>query len=311
MRELRIIHVALNNRRQDALCNALASLGPYLEIDWISEIRTKGVGQFRADLIRTANEFQPDVIFMQLQNPDVIDPGTARQLPGFRINWTGDVRQPLPDWYIDLGRAIDLSLFTNTQDVIEMERHGAKADYLQIGFDPNVFCKTGIERSGPEIIFMGNNYGTTYPLSKFRYEMVHRLHEVYGERFQVYGGQWDIPAKVVQHNTKEECEIYQRAKIGINLSHFDLGRYSSDRIHSIMGSGCFCLTKWYPEIEKEFEAAHNIGIWNDLEELVELVGVYLKFDGIREPIAQAGYELVHSRDTWAMRIEQLKTMLPI
>jgi spore maturation protein CgeB len=310
-RPLRILNIALNNKRQVALCDALASMGPYLEIDWIEEVKQKGLGTFRNDLINTANEFRPDVIFCQLQNLGVIDPDTARQLPGFRINWTGDVRQPTPQWYIDLGKAIDLTLFTNIADVDTLRANGCSADYLQIGFDPNVFRKLPDVEKDIDIVFMGNNYGNMFPLSQLRSEMVNRLYAVYGDRFRVYGQPWPIPSQTVEHNTHAECEIYNRAKIGINLSHFDLGMYSSDRIHSIMGSGCFCLTKWYPGIEKEFEPANNIGIWRDLDELIELVGDYLKFDGIREPIAKAGYDLVHSRDTWQRRIEQLKTMLPI
>lgn len=307
---MKVIHVALNNKRQTALCDALASLGEYKEIDWCAEERRIGLDRFQQFLIDEAQAFRPDIIFMQLQNDKVVRPETAKQLPGFIMNWTGDVRQPTPQWYIDLGRVIDRTLFTNTADVEALRKAGCKADYLQIGFDPNVFCKTGIEKSGPEIVFLGNNYHNGFPLSQLRSDMVQRLYNVYGDRFQVYGAPWNVPSKTVEHNTKEECEIYQRAKIAINISHFDLGRYSSDRIHSIMASGAFCLTKWYPEIEKEFTPGEHVGVWHDLDELISLVDFYLKLDHTRESIAQRGYELVHSRDTWAARIQELKKMLP-
>lgn len=317
---MRVLHIALNQERQTALCDALASLGEYKEVDWIKERAERGLTGFKSHLIRLAKDFVPDVTFMQLQGAGIIDTETAQQIPGFRINWTGDVRQPLPDWYIELGRVIDLTLFTNTADVDRMRAEGLNADYLQIGFDPKVYDNGSwgdddgtqwYPAKTTDIVFMGNHYGSLYPNSKLRYDMAHHLHRTYGERFKLYGGSWDIPADYVQHNTKKECEIYQRAKIAINCSHFDLGRYSSDRIHSIMASGTFCLTKYYPGIEEEFTPGEHVGVWHDLDELMSLTDFFLKLDNTREGIAAKGYELVHSRDTWAKRIEQLKTMLPI
>jgi spore maturation protein CgeB len=307
---MRVLHIALNNLRQDALCDALASLGPYREIDWIAEINRKGLEDFRSDLIASAVEFQPDLVFMQLQTPGVINPATAGSLPGFRVNWTGDVRQPIPQWYIDLGKAIDLSLFTNTADVDAMRAQGAAADYLQIGFDPDIFNRgsTPINKT-QDVVFMGTYYRGKYPLSGLRHEMVQRLHEELKYRFALYGFNWDLPADAIQHNTPEESAIYRRAKIGINLSHFDLGRYSSDRIHSIIGSGTFCLTKWYPDIELEFEPGKHVAVWHTLDELVEKVNYYLEHEDEREAIAAAGYRLVHERDTWGSRIKELEAMV--
>lgn len=308
---MKILHIALNMLRQDALCDALASLGEYREIDWIAYKDKHGVDALNRHIIQVAEEFQPDFTFMQIQTGGMVYPETAAKIPGFVSNWTGDVRQPLPQWYIDMGKVIDLSLFTNTADVDVMRENGCKADYLQIGFDPNVYSNGGLPARTTDIVFMGNHYGmNAYPLSKLRYDMVHKLHEVYGERFQLYGGNWDLPAKYVQHNTKQECEIYQRAKIAINCSHFDLGRYSSDRIHSIMASGTFCLTKFYPDFDKEFRMETDLAVWFDLDDLITQIDLLLSADEYREKIAHSGYELVHFRDTWAKRIEQLKTMLP-
>jgi hypothetical protein len=306
---MRVLHIALNNLRQDALCDALASLGEYREVDWIAEINQKGLWGFRSDLIATAGEFQSELVFMQLQTPGIVDTGTAAQLPGFRVNWTGDVRQPLPDWYIDLGGAIDLTLFTNTADMEAMRSKGCKADYLQIGFDPNIFNDKGHLTKTIDIVFMGNHYPSAYPLTELRYEMAHLLYRHYGGSFALYGNNWNLPAEMVQHNTHGECEIYRRSKIGINLSHFDLGRYSSDRIHSIMGSGTFCLTKWYPDIEHEFEPGKHLAVWHTLNELIEKVNYYLQHEEEREKIARSGYELVHSRDTWQVRIGELVGMM--
>lgn len=310
---MKLLHIALNNARQTALCNALASLGEYEEIDWIAVRQKEGAAGLQQHILHTCNWFHPDVVFMQLQSAGVVELDTLRNIPGFKINWTGDVRQPLPQWYIDTGREVDLSLFTNTWDVEAMRSLGLNADYLQIGFDPEIYCKGEPVDKTIDIVFMANHYGlNAYPNSQLRYDVAHALHKRYGKRFALYGGSWDLPASYVQHGTKAACEVYQRAKIAINLSHFDLSRYSSDRIHSIMASGCFCLTKYYPDMEQEFMAGKNIGVWHSIGELVEDIDFYLDNDSLRETIARRGYDLVHSRDTWAHRIENdLKPMLKI
>jgi hypothetical protein len=50
---MKVLHLALNNLRQPALCDALASLGEYREIDWIREEREKGRAGLKRDLINS------------------------------------------------------------------------------------------------------------------------------------------------------------------------------------------------------------------------------------------------------------------
>src|SRR4051812_43794692 len=69
------------------------------------------VGDFNRNVLEIAYEFKPDLIFIQIQAPNIIYPETAAQLGGigFVMNFSGDVRRELPPWYIDIGRRIQLS----------------------------------------------------------------------------------------------------------------------------------------------------------------------------------------------------------
>lgn len=305
---MKILHIALNNLRQASLCDALQEQGEYLEIDWINEVRRNGVQTFRRDLITRAQQFKPDLTFMQLQTPDIVDPETAKQIPGYKVNWTGDVRQPLPQWYVDLGKVIDLSLFTNTSDVDAMRKAGCKADYLQTGFDQNIFFPKKEGEQVFDIVFMGNHYGELFPLSRFRYEMVHRLRNRYGEHFHLFGKAWDIKYQDLMYNQAGECSVYRRTKIAINLSHYELPRYSSDRNLRIMASGCFCLSHYWPQAEKDFLTS-EIAYWRSLDDLEKSIDHYLIHEKERKLIATGGALLVHGRDTWHHRIKQLLDLI--
>src|SRR3990167_9578300 len=150
----KVLHLALG-RDQPTLEDALSSLG---EIKNIDHCRNKN---FFAEALSQ----KWDVVFMQVQSAGVVTPEFCQRLTGVRLNWTGDVRQPTPQWYLDVGRVIDNTLFTNTDDVRYLHQHGIGADYLQIGFDHHVFVPYGEQGRYPDVVFMANNYRDVFPLS--------------------------------------------------------------------------------------------------------------------------------------------------
>lgn len=288
---------------QDGIRNALANYGNVIYLDWTK----RGQRYFNEDVVMLFDEHRPELVFMQIQTPNIIKPKIADYMAknSFVINWSGDVRHPVPNWYVEIGRLIQLTLFTNMNDVNYLNRFGANADYMQIAIEEN-FKPTGIKREEAEIIFMGNNVGG-FPLSRYRIDMVNFLRGAYGNRFKCYGVNW--PHYSHEPQQLEESKIYRGAKIGINLSHFNYERYTSDRLLRIMGSGCFCLSHNYPGIEKEFEIGKHLDVWNDLTELKAKIDLYLKDNDLRNKIAAAGSKHVHQNHTWDKRFEELSQKL--
>jgi glycosyltransferase involved in cell wall biosynthesis len=261
-----------------------------------------------------------DLVFLQIQTAGVIPAELIEKMRAIRpdckfVNWTGDVRDPLPEWYIELGRVMDLTLFSNMTDVKKARAKGIKADYLQIGFDTQLFSpQPPIKgRVGwPPIVFMGNNYGDMFPLSKFRQEMVKHLKTRYNNDVGIYGGNWGTLATAnLMGHEKKEADCYRACKIAINLSHFDYERYSSDRIFRIMASGAFCLAKHYPGIELEFTPGMNLDTWSTISELDEKIKYYINSDEERNKIAAAGCQHVYANHTWENRVQELKDLLNI
>jgi hypothetical protein len=256
------------------------------------------------------DKHKPDLLFMQIQTEGIITIETAKYLATKTkvINWTGDVRFPTPNWFLDIGRHIHMTLFSNMYDVEFLRTHGINTDYLQIGFPTEIFNPKGqVRKLVPEIVFMGNNVGG-FPLSSYRVDMVNALKKRYGNMFGVYGINWGKGIHSIPDQHEEAC-YYRGARIGINLSHFNYSRYSSDRLLRMMGAGCFCLTHDYKDYGLEFENGKHFDVWSNFTQLFEKIDYYLENVNVRQQVAEQGCKHVHDNHTWSKRIEQLIKMI--
>ena len=261
-------------------------------------------------ILMTAHEFMPDIIFMQIQREGIVTVDTVKTLHEkgfFVINWTGDVRSPIPQWYFDLAPYCVTS-FSNMNDVLEMREFGLKSEFLQIGYDPQVFYKKEGVYKDLDIVFMGNNYRGMFPLSDFRVEMVTRMKKEFGERFRVYGNGWECSSGDLNGNQDAENDIYNRAKIGINLSHFNYSHYSSDRMYRLMGSGCLCLSHFYPNITEDFDIT-TIGLWEGIDDLIKACKMYLSaHDEMLEIMGVEGMKYVQNFYSYKQMAENIIKM---
>lgn len=298
---MNLLHIGLYSAKepQQALRLALRNASDsYKEIDWSSMIQSLGKSALNGYMLDT----RQDTIFMQIQAQNIIDVETVKALSkrGVKIfNFTGDVRQPLPDWYKELAPYVT-SLFTNENDAIFLKELGYNAHYFQIGYDETIYCPEG-EKGEYEIVFMGNNYKNMFPLSALRELMVEHLQKRYGKRFQVFGTGWKDGVSLM-FKQKEEAKVYRGAKCAINLSHFNLKRYSSDRMFRIMGCGAPCLSHHYPDIEKEFNRGEHLVTWTNFHELDALIDECLNTD-YRKNIGAEGQKRVSKYFTWEYRIQ--------
>lgn len=301
-----------------ALRNAIREVSSdYREIGWVQIHRPQNRQIAVRTLLRT---FNPDLVILQLQAPNVLTPETItalRNTGAFIVQWTGDVRQPLPKHYIEVGKRINLSLFTNQNDVDEMRRHGCKAEYLQCAADHNIYTPTGSVTMAPKIVFMGNHYKSYFELSNYRHDMVRFLKSTYGPAFGVYGSGWgnDLSPHNLMFKQEQEAEIYRSCLIAINCSHINLKRYTSDRFFRILLSGAFCLSKEFPDMEeytKNDEQKQRFAYFKqdcNFTELKEAIDYYLKYDDIRKMIAKNGQEYAYNNWTWPRRITELLKLI--
>jgi spore maturation protein CgeB len=310
----KMLHIALGDHNT-GLWAAMNRQFNTLHLDWTKYQNNSS--RLRQEVVKAFTTFQPDIVFMQLQRENVIRPDLAQYMTSkaFTINWTGDVRHPIPYWFVELAPSIDITLFSNTHDVDQMKHRGLKSDYWQVGYDPKIFSPHvhRYENVTPEIVFLGSNYEFTqsrFPLSKLRYDMVEKMKKEFGNRFKAYGGNWDRLgfSEYIDNQTKEAV-LYNSSKVAINLSHFNYGKYSSDRIFRLMGSGGFCLSHHYKDIESEFEVGHHLDTWKSIPELIEKTHYYLRNVYERERIRLNGVMHVQETGSWQKRMIELDELI--
>lgn len=265
---------------------------------------------FNEEVQNITLQFKPDLVFIQIQASNIISEQTVKILKGtgaFVVNFTGDVRHPIPQWFYEIGKHIDLTLFSNMTDVKQFRNDGLKADYLEIGYDPEIFKPEGDKLLTRDIVFLGNTYGAGFfPLSKMRIQMVAFLKYHYPHDFGLYGNGWEVCNGNFNHSQHEEAKLYRGAKIAINLSHYDYERYNSDRILRIMGTGTpLCLTKNYKGLKEDYSPGVNVATWDDFDELKQNIDFYLKNEKIRKEIALHGNELVKNTFTFDNMIDNI------
>lgn len=230
----------------------------------------------------------PDCVFMQIQQANMINLGLIEYMSkrSVLINWSGDVREPLPEWYFDFDKYCT-TCFSNMRDVDLI-----KGEYLQIGIDPEIYNPQQYKLVN-DLVFMGNN-SNRFPLSAYRLQTIEFLRKRYD--IKVFGG-WPGANGNLMNLPYEEAKYYGSSKIALSISHFDIGRYFSDRLIRAMGCGCFTLSHHYRDIELDFKVGKHLETFKTYEELTEKIDYYLQNDEARNKIALAGCKHVHKNFT--------------
>lgn len=257
-------------------------------------------------IITILDNFIPEIVFLQIQSPNIIHNSTIQTLKEkgcYVMNWTGDVRSDVPKWMLQIEP--NITLFSNMRDVYKTKSFGMDSDYLEIGYDPEIYQPEGASLNMPEIVFFGNNYGNQFPMGKFRFEMVNELKRYFGPRFGVYGNGWENGDGNFNHSQIEEAKAYRGTKIAINCSHFEIERYTSDRMLRILGTGVpICLAKHYPSIELDYPDL-TLKTWNSIDELKKACDYYLENESIRKFIAKNGNYLARTKFTFDHMVKNI------
>lgn len=294
---MRILHVGLCvDGKNEGLPFALREASTFYY-----EIST-GDKELKDKISKAIFDWKFDLAFFQVQSPGIVHPFLFHNIQDkgiFTVNWSGDMRSTTPEWYYKTNA--DLTLFTNTKDVEALRKAGLKSDFLQIGIDPKVFKIHGEKRNRESVVFMGNNYGSQFPLGG---ERTHLASTLVNLGYGLYGSYRGSKGNLTG-NQLEESKVYNNSCIAINHSHFNVDRYTSDRMFRILGSGCFCLSHHYPGIEKDFEVGKHLETYRSTREMLNKITHYLGNSTERERIAMNGYNLCHSTFTYKSMVENL------
>lgn len=244
-----------------------------------------------------------DVCFYQGQGNTSITGKTLdhlRENGVFVINWTGDVRDDVK-WYAAMAPHVDLTLLTNGTDIDLMRAAGFKADYMQVGYNEQVYHNLGgEERSG--VVFMGQNSGLRFPESQARAAMVDRMREEFGADFAVYGHGWGTRYLL----SKEEADTYRRTLVALNWDHYQRPLFHSDRLLRAMACGCAVISHTYPGIAEEHPIVGNA---ESLDDMVKMVRHALKHPDKAARIGAACAQHVRANCQWSNRTERMEQLI--
>lgn len=277
-----IIHLAMGMPEFDRAC--LEEGHRVLRLEWGNmehNARQKAI-------IDNCRNLKADVLFMQLQTPNVVDPSTLKEVRDMGvmvINWTGDVRDPIPQHYIDLAPHVDITAFTNHPDVLTMREMGFDARYLQIGYDPLIYNTAHRPPNCSRVVFIGNDYRDRFPLSQDRREKVDALHHTFRSKFHSYGKGF---GKMALKGT--DAEVYKEALIAINLDHFDRAGFYSDRYLRSRACGAYTIN----------------GTAMTTEQLIEEVRTALDNPAQTEALGKDQAESTWANDRWNDRIQKIE-----
>ena len=286
-------------------------------MDWQKIKFNEGVEGMRQRLIVKAEMEQPELIFLHIQNKDVLDKNTAIALqkiaPVVSYNFDCRIYEEMK-WAYDLAPHIELSLFSNFEDVQRCNHLGIKnvsvlqssADYEH--YKPVKLTEQQKSDYPHEIVFIGNKFDKSnmkFDKAAERTEMVEFLKKEYGDKFKAWGIGF---SRMV--NQQEEQVIYNAAKIAITQNNFLRTSYCSDRVYRAMGCGVLTIQQYYPNINKAFSSAVT-STWLNFEMLKSEIDKYLNNDTLRYAKGRAGADFVRENHSWYNRVLEMQNVLKL
>jgi len=252
-----------------------------------------------------------DAVFMQLQAADIITTETAQKLAEHCVvfNWTGDVRNTL-EYYTPIGQYC-ITLFSNINNIAEMQQKGFKSDFLQVAYDHIYYHNKDIERDD-KIIWCANYYPrSNYPLTQYRLDAVMKLTQKYPTRFGLFGNGWG-GANCVSWgilNNAREAEAYNKSLFAISISHYKYGKYFSDRLLREMACGCAVFSHKYPHCETDFKDGETIIYFDSLDDLCQKIDYYTAHKDIAYNIGKNAAQLVSKKYKWVNFAQNFKQLI--
>jgi hypothetical protein len=272
-------------------------------VDWRVNAKDGRKHLIEPMVIEAAKEFKPDFAFCQFQSDGLITsklPDALRELGCFSVNWTGDVRHPLPEWYANLAPHFDVTAFSNMTDVDTVRALGHRSEFLQIGYDERIYTEGSAERSG--VVFFGNNYGGyKYTESESRRQMVKAMQEEFWDQFKVYGMSWGEGTMYV--NEPNDAQYLREASVAVNWDHFHRPWFASDRLLRGTACGCAMVSQWYEGIEQEHPKV--VGV-KSVQEAVDAVRILLGRPDVAYGLGKLNAANTREQHRWHNRVTTME-----
>lgn len=320
---VRVVYTPLNfgDVVQDGVYDAFEQAGCELKVfDYMNKyIHSKNNRNIRAEFINEIRNFQPDLLFLQIQHTTVLDYKTIIEAKNACskmkvVNWTGDVRNDVPHTYRKVGKAADFNLISSTGQLSMFRQVLQNVDYLQIGYNPKLYYPPSTKRDSfkNDALFVGH-YSTreSYPGTAARVDTCKLLRARFGDGFALYGSGWpkefNSKGSINQRHLATE---YQNSVCSISVSHYnEIGHYFSDRLLMCLASGRPCVALAFPGWESYFTNMCDFVVVNSVHEIPDAVAMLKGDPELANFIGEQGAAKVFAEHTYYSRIKELLNMV--
>jgi spore maturation protein CgeB len=301
--------------------SALEGMGHELTaFDFMARAEQAGADAMRAELIELAGRAQPDLAFFFLFTYE-LDPPTIEAV-GQRggcatVNWFADDHFRFDSYTRHVAGAFDLAVTTDPDSLPKYaELEGARVLLSQWACNRYVYGKVGAENRHA-ITFVGQPHGD-------RKQVVARLSKA-GYPVECWGHGW--PRGLIAHDRM--IEVFSASAINLNLSNSPelLGRKArirrrlnlrppptrprqiKGRNFEVPGCGGFLLTQRVPHLERYFVPGEEVGVYEDVDDLLVQLPRWLEDEERRAGVADAGYRRVLREHTYDHRFAEIFSAL--
>jgi len=301
--------------------SALIELGHRVAyFDWRLVTKNSGVEQMNKELIEGFRELKPDLAIV-VKGLGIL-PETIKEIRKFHkepiVGMIFDARlgeQLVKDVqpYIAFIKELDKFYTTDAEGIDGLKALGIDTKLLLEGcYIPMnkeiVINSVQKQKYGADVVFIGS----IDPIHKERMTFLKRIHDegfylkIYGE---VHG---KPPSWIDEHHTgfaainDYHSIVSQSSKIVLGTDEYRDRKYGfSARLYRVLCAGGFYLTSKAKGIEDFFIPGKHIDVYDNADELVEKISLYLSNDELREKIAKAGQKEVLEKHTYEMRMQEL------
>jgi spore maturation protein CgeB len=307
---LKVLYLPLGE--QASTEEAFRNVGVQLEVCdfWGIWERTKSKVMVEQDFLNKVRVFQPNLIHMQLQFTGVIESNVlaeARKLcPNVVItNWSGDCRATAMGDFTKVGNAVDYSLISSTGQLEMYKAAGCKnIRYWQIGYDPKNHYPLNYTDFQHDAVFIGNNYGNTFPDGQLRTSAVTFLDTAL-ERFAAFGSGYSNP-RIKPISPKQVNEVYNKSICAVSISNFNnVAHYFSDRLLYCIASGRPTVSWYFPGCESYFVEGSEIFYARNNMELADAIKYCKANPEIAKQVGINGHKRVLRSHTFTSRVIEL------
>lgn len=105
--------------------------------------------------------------------------------------------------------------------------------------------------------------------------------------------------------TSELPNVFQGSLINFNQSSLQSAGALNQRVFDVPACNSFLLTDYYPSLENLFEPGKEVACYKNIDEIDELIRMYLDDEKLRKKISEAGKKRVLAEHTYKHRAAEI------